>query len=64
VSLAARQARFCCPPAPRWRLREVASLAWPVIIAQMSSTLMGVVDTAMVGRLGATELAAVGFSHI
>src|SRR5262245_38219321 len=30
----------------------------------MSSTLMGVVDTAMVGHLGATELAAVGFAHI
>jgi MATE family multidrug resistance protein len=35
-----------------------------VIVSQMSSTLMGVVDTAMVGHLGATELAAVGFAHI
>jgi MATE family multidrug resistance protein len=50
--------------AARGSLREVAGLAWPVIISQMSSTLMGVVDTAMVGRLGATELAAVGFAHI
>src|SRR5262245_18680370 len=30
----------------------------------MSSTLMGVIDTAMVGHLGATELAAVGFAHV
>jgi MATE family multidrug resistance protein len=51
-------------PAARGGLREVASLAWPVIVSQMSSTLMGVVDMAMVGQLGATELAAVGFAHI
>ncbi|MEN8161635.1 MAG: MATE family efflux transporter, partial [Myxococcota bacterium] len=51
-------------PAARGGLREVAGLAWPVIISQMSSTLMGVVDTAMVGHLGATEMAAVGFAHI
>jgi MATE family multidrug resistance protein len=50
--------------AGRGGLREVAGLAWPVIVSQMSSTLMGVVDTAMVGRLGASELAAVGFAHI
>ena len=52
------------PNAARGGLREVSGLAWPVIVSQMSSTLMGVVDTAMVGHLGATELAAVGFAHI
>jgi MATE family multidrug resistance protein len=36
-------------------------LASPVILTHLSITLMGVVDSAMVGRLGATELAAVGF---
>jgi MATE family multidrug resistance protein len=64
VSLAARQDALDTKVAARGGLREVAGLAWPVIISQMSSTLMGVVDTAMVGRLGATELAAVGFAHI
>jgi MATE family multidrug resistance protein len=62
MSSAARQAAL--PTAARGGLREVAGLAWPVIVSQMSSTLMGVVDTAMVGHLGATELAAVGFAHI
>ena len=64
MSLAARQDALVTKVAARGGLREVAGLAWPVIISQMSSTLMGVVDTAMVGRLGATELAAVGFAHI
>jgi putative MATE family efflux protein len=42
-------------------MRQVLLLAVPVILTHMSITLMGVVDSAMVGRLGATELAAVGF---
>ncbi len=45
-------------------VRQVAHLAYPVILTHMSITLMGVVDSAMVGRLGATELAAVGFGGI
>ncbi len=55
------------PPSPsggRGSLREVGWLAYPVILSQISSTAMGVVDSAMVGRLGATELAAVGFAGI
>jgi len=64
VSFAARQETVTTPAGARGGLREVAGLAWPVIVSQMSSTLMGVVDTAMVGRLGPTELAAVGFAHI
>jgi MATE family, multidrug efflux pump len=64
VTSAARREPLATPAAARGGLREVAGLAWPVIVSQMSSTLMGVVDTAMVGHLGATELAAVGFAHI
>jgi MATE family multidrug resistance protein len=45
-------------------LREVVHLAYPVVLTQLSTTAMGVVDSAMVGRLGATELAAVGFGAI
>jgi len=55
------------PPPPdngRGGLREVGWLAYPVILSQISSTVMGVVDSAMVGRLGATELGAVGFAGI
>ncbi len=48
--------------AGRGGLREVGRLAWPAVLSQLSITAMSVVDTAMVGRLGATELAAVGFA--
>ena len=43
-------------------LREVAILAVPFVLTQLLFTTMGVVDAAIVGRLGATELAAVGLS--
>jgi len=52
------------PPERRGSLREVGLLAYPVVLSQISSTAMGVVDSAMVGRLGATELGAVGFAGI
>ena len=44
--------------------REVLLLAYPIVLTQLSQTLMFAVDAAMVGRLGATELAAVGFGGI
>ena len=47
--------------APPGSLKEVGLLAYPVILTQLSGALMGVVDSAMVGRLGASELAGVGF---
>jgi MATE family multidrug resistance protein len=43
---------------------EVFELAYPVVLTQISTTSLGVVDSAMVGRLGATELGAVGFGGI
>ncbi len=49
---------------PPGGFREVVTLAYPVVLTQISATLMGVVDSAMVGRLGATQLAAVGFGSI
>jgi MATE family multidrug resistance protein len=44
--------------------REVLILAYPVILTQISMTAMGIVDSAMVGSIGATELGAVGFGGI
>lgn len=41
-------------------LREVASLAYPLVLAQISITTMGVVDSVIVGRLGPAALGAVG----
>ncbi len=51
-------------PPPGGGLREVGALAYPVILSQISATVMGIVDSAMVGRIGATELGAVGFAGI
>jgi putative MATE family efflux protein len=45
-------------------VREVGILAFPVVLTQMSTTAMMIVDSAMVGRLGATPLAAVGLGGI
>ncbi len=41
-------------------LRELLKLALPVAIAQAGTQLMGVVDVAVLGRLGPRELAAAG----
>jgi len=51
-------------PPVRGGMREVFTLAAPVVLTQLSATAMGVVDSAMVGRLGSTSLAAVGFASI
>lgn len=45
-------------------VRELVALALPVVLTNLSSTLMMTVDAAMVGRLGATELGAVGYAGI
>ncbi len=42
--------------------REIIVLATPVVISKLSFTAMGIVDTAMVGRLGPTEQGAVGLA--
>lgn len=44
----------------KWK--EIVALALPVVISKLSFTAMGLVDTAMVGRLGASEQAAVGIA--
>jgi MATE family, multidrug efflux pump len=43
---------------------EVATLAYPAVLQTLSDTMMQVVDSAIVGRLGVTELAAVGFGGV
>ncbi len=49
------------PPSPlRRELAELVSLAGPLAVAQGGQALMGVVDTAVVGRAGALPLAGVG----
>ncbi|MFI5310142.1 MAG: MATE family efflux transporter [Gemmatimonadales bacterium] len=48
----------------RGELREMLRLATPVVIAQVGLMLMGVVDTAMVGRVSPATIAAVALGHI
>ncbi|MGB9840039.1 MATE family efflux transporter [Thermovenabulum sp.] len=43
-------------------LKSIWNLAWPVVIEQTLAMVSQVVDMAMVGRLGATSVAAVGLS--
>jgi len=42
--------------------REITGLAAPVVVSKLSYTAMSLVDTAMVGHLGATEQGAVGIA--
>ncbi|MFT5435318.1 MAG: MATE family multidrug resistance protein, partial [Myxococcota bacterium] len=50
--------------------RQVLSLAWPIMLAQIATAMTGVVDTAVIGRyddrvgLAAVAVAAVAFSFI
>src|SRR5262249_5196980 len=54
-------------PARSGSVREVALLAYPIVLTQMSQTVMGVVDSIFVGHLGAAgaaQLGAFGFAGI
>lgn len=42
----------------------ITALAVPLVLTQLSQTLMGVVDTLMVGRLGGPSLAAIGLATL
>lgn len=45
-------------------VREVALLAYPIVLTQISHTLMHVIDSIFVGRIGAAELGALGFAGV
>jgi MATE family multidrug resistance protein len=42
----------------RKEIKKILSLAYPVIIGQLGTIMMGVVDSIMVGKLGSAQLAA------
>src|SRR5215472_13001176 len=46
----------------RREFRPMLALATPVVIAELGWVTMGIVDTLMVGRLGASAIAAVGLA--
>jgi putative MATE family efflux protein len=49
---------------PRALPAVLLKMAVPVVLANLAQTLMGLVDTLMVGRLGAAPLAAVGLATL
>lgn len=54
------------PPAGksnRSMYRLIMALAWPVIVENLLQSMLGIVDQAMVGRLGADALAGVGTAN-
>ena len=51
-------------PQKRGGVRELFLLAYPVVLSHLSGSAMHVIDSIMVGRLGPTELAAVGYGGI
>lgn len=44
--------------------KEVLKLSFPAVISMISHSVMSMTDTIMVGRLGASEIAAVGLANI
>lgn len=51
------------PPTLRVELRELFRLAAPLAVSQVGGPLMGLVDVAVLGRLGARELAGSGLAN-
>lgn len=49
---------------PPGGIAEVATLAFPAVLHTLSDTVMQVVDSAIVGRLGVVELGAIGFAGV
>ncbi|HFE45535.1 MAG TPA: MATE family efflux transporter, partial [Nannocystis exedens] len=52
------------PSASRIELRRLFQLALPIVITQVGTMALGVVDTLMVGRLGVTALAATALGNV
>jgi multidrug resistance protein, MATE family len=51
-------------PGPMGELRAMSRLALPVVLVQVGMVSMGAVDTAIVGHLSASALAAVALGHL
>jgi MATE family multidrug resistance protein len=53
-------------PRPEWRVEagRITRLAWPIMLTSLNWTLMHLIDVAVVGHYGTTELAALGASRI
>jgi MATE family multidrug resistance protein len=49
---------------PDTSFRQIVRISAPVMLSQLSYTAMGIIDTAMVGRVGVVALASVGLGSI
>lgn len=52
------------PAAPQGTTRELFALAWPLMFSNLAYTAVGFTDTLVMGRLGVTEVGAVGFASL
>ncbi|MBT4739996.1 MAG: MATE family efflux transporter, partial [Rhodospirillaceae bacterium] len=50
------------PPLPTGRLKTILILSLPIVGGMVSQNILNLVDTAMVGRVGPSALAAVGIA--
>ena len=50
-------------PRPDLMWREILALTWPAFVELVMSTLFGMVDMIMVGRLGPAAIASVGLTN-
>lgn len=51
------------PPSTRAELQRLLHLAGPVVLSQFAANALGLIATAIVGRLGERELAAAGYAN-
>lgn len=58
----AQELGYLCSRMVKMETLRTLKLAWPIILGQLSHIFLGVIDSVMVGRLGANELAAVSVS--
>lgn len=47
----------------KFELKEFYKLGWPIVMANLTHMLFGVIDTLMVGHLGTVELASAAFAN-
>ncbi len=52
------------PGAPSGRTSELLRLAWPLMLSNLAYTAVGFTDTLYMGRLGVTEVGAVGLASL
>lgn len=50
--------------APQGSTRELATLAWPLVLSNLAYTAVGFTDTLYMGRLGVLEVGAVGLASL